>query len=294
MNLLRPGCLVCVFAVVLATGCGKREEVQLADQAESTLPAEERMPAEADAPVRENPATTPPAAGDAPVANEAATAPDPALANVPAELLASDRAYEEWFKKYQLNLEDAKMLDEDSDGDGSSNRDEFMADTNPRDPNSRPGIHRFMRLKSFAEVKLPLMLESVEGNTAKIRKVDEDQPKTETVRAGESIGGMKVERVIGRRDFDKNGQPVDISRVVLADPSTPEKVILVKDMPARSAASSAVLTSSDGRTTLTVKQGDVFQWPTEEGTSYKVIDLRPEQVVVQEVESRKMWTIPQI
>jgi hypothetical protein len=79
---------------------------------------------------------------------------------------------------------------------------------------------------------------------------------------------------------------------VLDDPANKDKVVLVKDLPAKSAASSAILTSADGRTTLTVKQGDTFSWPTEQGSTYKVIDLRAEQAVVQEIETGKMWTIP--
>ena len=46
------------------------------------------------------------------------------------------------------------------------------------------------------------------------------------------------------------------------------------------------------QTTITVKQGDVFQWPGSPGTSFKVIDLRPEQAVAQQVETKKMFTIP--
>jgi hypothetical protein len=67
---------------------------------------------------------------------------------------------------------------------------------------------------------------------------------------------------------------------------------LVKDMPAKSATSYAVLTSPDRQTTITVKQGEVFQWPGTPGTSFKVIDLRPEQAVVQQLETKKMFTIP--
>lgn len=47
-------------------------------------------------------------------------------------------AYEAWFGKYRLDLNDPKMLDADADGDGASNRDEFLADTNPRNASSHP------------------------------------------------------------------------------------------------------------------------------------------------------------
>lgn len=217
-------------------------------------------------------------------------ADDPATANVPAELLASDNAYEAWFKKYDLDLNDPKMLDADPDGDGATNREEFMADTNPRDPNSRPGIHKVMRLKQYTEVRVPLVLESTDGRSAKIRRT-EGEAKTETVAPGQTIDGYKVGKLVVRHDTDKDGHPVDLSRVELEEPATKQKLVLVKDMTVKSASSSAVLTAADG-TTLKVRQGETFQWPTEQGATYKVIDLRPDQVVVQQVENKKMWTIP--
>lgn len=269
---------VATALVTLFASCGKEEEHHVARQAESALPAEERMPA--------------PAESAAAAPTEAPPPADPAVAEVPTELLASDKAYEAWFKKHGLDLNDPKMLDEDTDGDGASNRDEFMADTDPRDPAARPGIHKVMRLKQYNEVRLPLMLTAVEGGAAKIKRVEEGEEKIESVKQGGTIRGLKVERIVSRHDTDKTGERVDLSRVVLEDPATREKLVLVKDLPARTAATSAVLTSLDGATTLTIHEGDTFTWPEEQGSTYKVIDLRADQVVVQQLETKKMWTIP--
>lgn len=280
MNTLRLGTFFIAFALFLAAGCSKKND-QIAEDAEASLPPEEQMPpTSAVAPETPRDGTGKSAGVDSPELS------------VPPDLLATDQAYEAWFKKYNLDLNDPKMLDADPDGDGASNRDEFMANTNPRDPNSRPGVHAFIRLKEYHEVKVPLLLESVDGDTARVKHVGEGETKTETVRAGQTVGGMKVLRVTERHETDKNGEPVDVSRVELDDPTTKEHVLLVRDMPAKSATSYAVLTSPDRQTTITVKQGEVFQWPGTPGTSFKVIDLRPEQAVVQQLETKKMFTIP--
>jgi len=280
---LRLTCAVSALAFV--AGCTRKND-GVARDAEAALPPEEQMP----------PAETrSEVAAENRTRDEGAVArigSQPGLADVPADLLASDQAYEAWFKKYNLDLNDRKMLDADADGDGASNRDEFMADTNPRDPNSRPGIHPFIRLKEYREVRIPLIVESVEGEVARIRHTGEGEDKVETVRAGQTINGMKVNRVIVQRELDKHGEPADMSRVELDDPTSKERVVLVKDMPAKSAASSALLISPDRQTSVTVKQGDVFAWPGEQGKSYKVIDLRTEQAVVQEMGTKKMVTIP--
>ncbi len=273
------------LAAASLSACHKKPAVEPAN-ADATAAADE--PAVTSAPVADAaPSTDQPTT----VAAREAAAVDPAVSDVPAELLASDRAYESWFKKYSLDLNDPTMLDADPDGDGATNRDEFMADTNPLDPNSRPGIHKVMRLKKYAEVRVPLVLQSVSGRTAKIRTTDGEE-KVESLSVGDSIGGMKVEKVTERHAvIDKTGTPVDLSRVELENPTTKEKVVLVKDLTSKSAATSAVLTSADG-TTMTVRQGEEFTWPSEKGATYKVIDLRADQVVVQEVVSKRMWTIP--
>ena len=38
-------------------------------------------------------------------------------------------------------------------------------------------------------------------------------------------------------------------------------------------------------------RGDVFTWPAEGGANYKVIDMSQDQVVLQQMDNRKMWTV---
>lgn len=222
-----------------------------------------------------------------------------APAGVSAELAKSDEVYEAWFRKHHLDLNDPNMLDADPDHDGVSNRDEFMADTDPNDPKSHPALaaasgeaHAGLRLKQYNEVRLPIVLESVDGDTAKIKRLDAGD-KSETVRTGQTIAGLglRVEKVQARRMTDKHGTPVDASRMTLQDPNTQESTVLVKDMPARSASTYAILTSEDGKSSVTVKQGDSFTWPQNGGATYKVVDLRADQAVLQDEKSGKMWTV---
>src|SRR5262249_42618652 len=160
---------------VVVAGCRKKDtDADVAEEAEKALPSTEQVAA----------ATTP----------------------QPAERTAGNADFEAWFKKHHLDLNDPKMLDADPDGDGFSNRDEFLADTVPQDPNPFPGIHKPIRLKEFTEVRLPLLVESVEGDKARIRRTDGDG-KVETVKAGDAVRGLplKVERVDEIHDTDKEG-----------------------------------------------------------------------------------------
>ena len=257
------------LAIALLTGCKKQEAEVIAEEREAALPVEERVE-------------------PAKVVLEEKPAPAPAN-----EFAAEAAAFEAWCKKFQLDANDPKMLEADNDGDSFPNREEFVAGTNPLDPESRPGVHATLRLKAYNEVRLPVVLESVDGDRAFLKQIEGDA-KAQPIKAGESVRGLpyKVERVERRRDTDKAGNPIDISSVTLEDPATKERVVLIKDMPARTAATSAEITSLDGKTTIKVKEGEVFEWPGEPGAQFRVIDMSADQVVVQQIENKKMWTIP--
>ncbi len=267
---------VAACSTLLVAGCKKKEPsaAEVARDAEQNLPPQEQL--------AQTPAPGTPTAGGAPITASAASSG------------VDQAAYEAWFKKHGLDLSDPKMLDADPDGDGFSNREEFLADTDPHDKNSHPGIHKSIRLKEYNEVRLPLVLESIEGDKARIRRTDQPDAKAVTVKAGDSIHGLplKVTLVEEKEDFDKGGERVNLSHVALEDSSTKEKITLMKDLPARTAATYAVLVSIDGKTTLKVRKGETFSWPADESARYKVIDLSQDQAVLLQLDNHKTWTIP--
>lgn len=219
---------------------------------------------------------------------------DERIAHSPhSELAVANSDYEAWFRKYRLDLNDPKMLDADPDGDGFTNREEFLAGTDPLDPNSHPGVHTGMHMKEYTKVELPFVLRSVAGETAQIERTEGGEKRVEAVKAGQTLKNTpyRVTAVQSKQAFDKDGHPVDASHVTLENPANHQKVDLVKDLPTRSSASSAVLTSPDGTQTLTVHQGDTFSWPNEPGTHYVVKDLRDEQVILEQSETKQMWTV---
>ncbi len=279
MNIPPARCLALVCTALLLAACGKKEAAApvVAHETEAA-PAEKTPVADSDAAFLKEMKDTP------------AAAPEPALAD--------DRAaYEAWFKKYHLDLSDPQMLDADADGDGFSNRDEFLAGTDPRDATSRPELataHPAIRFKEYNEVRLPLVLDALRGEKAVIKRTDGGDTRFETVRVGDTLPGfpLRVTKLAERQTTDKDGRAVDRSQVLLEDTSTKERVTLVKDLPAKTSATYAVLASEDGKTVLKVHAGEVFAWPGEPGVNYRVVDLGRDQVVLQQQETRKLWTLP--
>ena len=274
---LRVSFAISLAAALLLAGC-KKKDADVAADAENSLPPSEQMP-------------TPVPAGTA-IPGAPATQP-PGEPQTPEET-KSNAEFEAWFKKHNLNLDDPGMLDADPDGDGFSNRDEFLADTNPKDAESRPGMHKFIKLREYTEVRLPFVLRSVEGDTARVEYDSDGTKAQEKVKKGETIRGtkLKVDRVETRTEFDKHGEKVDMTQIVMTDGDTGERVVALKDTPTRTSASFATLVDAEGKSVQKVREGDTFEWPSEPGVRYKVIDLRHDQVVVKEQQSGKTITIP--
>jgi hypothetical protein len=207
MKTFLPHAAAASMLAVVLSGCGRKQEsqVQISREAESALPPQEQV-APAAAPEKKD--------GDSKEA--APTSPAPvAAANLPGGG-GSTSAYEAWFKKYHLDLNDPKMLDADPDGDGFTNREEFLAGTDPLDPNSHPptvAARGSIRLKEYSEVRLPVVLEAVDGDKARLKRIEGGESRVETVKAGDVLRGLPltVEKVESKQDVDKNGDPVDLS-----------------------------------------------------------------------------------
>lgn len=223
---------------------------------------------------------------------EQGTSPDSTGRNSAASpLSAEDSAQlEAWWKKYNLNPNDPSQLVADSDGDGYSNREEFLADTNPRDPNSLPGVMEGVVMKTLNEIPVPLVLREVASGKARIQHPDGTM---ETLGTGATPKGsaFKVKSVRNEVKADKHGVWTDMSQVMLENPETKETVFLMRDLPARSSQTHAVITGADGREQK-VHFDETFTIASQPGKQFKVIDLRADQVVVQEIGGKAVLTIP--
>lgn len=207
---------------------------------------------------------------------------------------ATEKAkYEAWFKQHKIDPNDATALDHDLDSDGYSSREEFLADTNPRDASSYPGLLVGVTVKDFHEVKIPVMLREVKNHKAKIERTDD--ATQEDVQEGSVLKGLpyKVSKVRYEMKADKHGVVSDVSQVTLENSDTKEKVVLVRDMPARSSESNAVIQTQDGEV-LTVRYDETFSLKSQPDKTFRVIDLRPDQVVVQDEATKQVLTIPKL
>lgn len=288
--LTRPALLAAAVAATLAlAACSKKTTSEDVPQPDSGSPA---------APSTEEPAApkTSRTAQSAPTSSDAV--PPPVGSGQPAKnalegVLTPEEIsrYEAWFKKYNLTF-DAGTLDLDSDGDGYTNRQEFEAGTNPRDANSVPGVMDGVSVKVVNKVEVPLILEDVneKGTTATIKHTADGS--VEKIGEGAQPKGTpyKVSRVRYEKKADKHGEMVDVSNVTLENTSTKETVMLVRELPALSSETHAILVGNGVEQKVHV--GDVVTLPGQGNKRFTVLDLRPDQVLVEDNETKKPITIP--
>jgi hypothetical protein len=153
-------------------------------------------------------------------------------------------------------------------------------------------------MHDYRESQLPLMLVDVsEGeDAADVRLLHDTAAPPVRVANGSAIGDTPFEIVEIERRFihskQGKGKPVNVSRIIVRDRRSGDKHLVVKGIPAKSSQVHAVMSLGD-RTRYDVRRGDEFEFVVSgsETEQYRVIDVRPTQIVVENKESGDAVTI---
>src|SRR2546430_11324346 len=78
----------------------------------------------------------------------------------------------DWFERFGLPIVDADILDQDPDGDGFTNLDEWQGGTNPTDKDSHPDYLPKLHLVSATEEPFRFMFSSWVAGTFAINTID--------------------------------------------------------------------------------------------------------------------------
>jgi hypothetical protein len=137
---------------------------------------------------------------------------------------------------------------------------------------------------------LPVMLTEVSGKKAKIQALGGGEY---SVAAGDQLRGLdyQVTDVEIRNTEDKDGNPVDDSIVKLRNTKTGQSITLVKGVPAQEHAPFAVLSFPNSEKTLKVEVDQNFTIPSDPDHPYKVLDIRPSQVIIRRLEDNRVSTL---
>jgi hypothetical protein len=188
----------------------------------------------------------------------------------------------EWFEKYGLRIENADALDEDADGDGFTNLDEWQGGTDPTRKDSHPDYLTKLHLASVAEESFPFVFASWFGGKFALNTIDQSEP-TQFLKIGDVIRGtgFKIVKFIEKHDRNQYGTKVDVSELLLEHEESKAQVTLVKEKVATSPQSVATFVYTwGGRREFEVRKDQEFSLKPNEEIKYKLVDVRPANAAI--------------
>ena len=153
-----------------------------------------------------------------------------------------------------------------------------------------PSVTGKIRVEEVEEAFLPVTLDEVHGKKATLRDAD---GATYTVTIGDLLKGMsyRVVDVEARSVNDKDGNVVDASVVKLRHERTGQTISLIKGIPTREHGAYAVLVVNSTGQKIKVELDHDFSLPDEPGQTYRILDIRPTQVVIKRMKDGEVWTL---
>jgi ankyrin repeat protein len=165
---------------------------------------------------------------------------------------------------------------------------------NPKlDQNPASGLATKISVLEVQEAFLPVTLQEVQSKKATLRTSDGTDY---SVGIGDQLKGLdyRVIDIQSRELDDKDGNAVDASVVKLRHVRTGQTISLIKGIPAREHGAFAVLSFTGSDATMKVELDRDFTLPDDPSHTYRVLDIRPTQVVVKRLQDNEVWTLQKI
>jgi hypothetical protein len=188
----------------------------------------------------------------------------------------------DWFEKFGLPIQDADALEQDPDGDGFTNLDEWQGGTDPTNKDSHPGYLTKLHLVSATEEPFPFVFASWVGGTFALNSIDQTEP-TQFLKVGDTIRGtdFKIVKFTEKHERNQYGTKVDVSELLLEHKDTQAQVTLVKEKVATSPQSVATFVYTwGGRREFEVRKDQEFSLKPVEEINYKLLDVQSTKAVI--------------
>ena len=188
----------------------------------------------------------------------------------------------DWFEKFGLPVQDADVLEQDQDGDGFTNLDEWQGGTDPTSKDSHPDYLTKLHLVSATEEPFRYVFASWVGDTFALNTIDQSDP-TQFLKIGDVILGtdFKIVKFTEKHERNQYGTNVDVSELLLKHQDTHAQVTLVKEKIATSPQSVATFVYSwAGRREFEVRKDQEFSLKPVEEINYKLVDVQPNKAVI--------------
>lgn len=186
-----------------------------------------------------------------------------------------------------LNPQDPGDGDGDLDGDGFSNAEEIAFGTDPKDPDSCPDPVVKLRVEKIKAIPFYLRFLSVSefaGGVQKFQLNLQSAQKTYFVQLKDIVEGYQV---VGYDAAAAAGPTLRLKRV-----ADGRAVTLVRGRPVTENELAIRFVFLIDRTALPIRRlNDTFEL---RGKTYKVIDIKPESVIIQDINTTRQITVPML
>jgi hypothetical protein len=193
-----------------------------------------------------------------------------------------------WLIQYGLDYSDAGIKDKDSDGDGFTNLEEFLAGTDPTDPKSAPPSFTKLQLLAFKPVPFRLIFKgdpSGEGREFQINFSDlKGTSRTQYKKPGDTVDGapykiLEYSAKPGPLGINATG---DLSELAIENTETGETLVLVYNKELDDPTSFGEFRNQLTGETFTLKKGEQFTIPPDPA-KFKLIDITRESAQIQDL-----------
>jgi ankyrin repeat protein len=148
-------------------------------------------------------------------------------------------------------------------------------------------------MRSYREKEIPMRVKSVQGDTATL-SIAGEKTREVKVQVGGKVPGTDLFIVRAQRRMEDSkvslGQPAEISVVEVRDGSTGKTREWIAGVPSSAHDPVALVEDSASGKRYIASPGQRFKG--EDGTEYLISDVRPNQMVIQDVKSGAVQTIP--
>jgi hypothetical protein len=199
-----------------------------------------------------------------------------------------------WLIKYDLPYWESDVKEQDADGDGFSNLEEYLAGSDPRDKNSMPPFYTKLRLVRFISKPFRLIFTGTpdDGQTFTINTKDRGT-RTQFLELGQMIEGTPYKVVSYEKKTERrNDIDFDASTLTIENTESGQKIVLTANKETNDPTSFGEFLYLYNNSRFTVKKDEEFSLPPETDRKYKLIDISEKEAVIQDQKTREQHKVP--